>query len=115
MRNSDSLAVTSYMMLSAALCLVVFSFDLKLPVTAEGWMGFAGVAIAHTIGTLTLFGAIPLLGAVRAAMITNLRPVIGILFAMLILGERMSATQGIGIAMVIASIFAMEMARPAER
>jgi drug/metabolite transporter (DMT)-like permease len=118
MRNSDSLAVTSYMMLSAALCLVALSLarcDLKLPVTAAGWLGFTGVAIAHTTGTLAFFGAIPLLGAVRAAMITNLEPVLGILFAMLILGERISPTQGVGIAIVIASIFAIEMARPTAR
>jgi drug/metabolite transporter (DMT)-like permease len=115
MRDSDSLAVTSYMMLSAALCLSVLCLaraDVKLPVTAEGWLGFGGVAVSHTIGTLTFFGAIPLLGAVRAAMITNLEPVLGILFAMVILGERMSPIQGVGIALVIASIFAMEMRRP---
>ena len=48
-------------------------------------------------------------------MITNLEPVLGILFAMLILGERMSPVQGTGIALVIASIFAMEMKRPTKR
>ena len=115
MRDSDSLAVTSYMMLSAALCLSVFSLvrgDLKLPATEEGWLGFGGVALSHTIGTLVFFSAIPLLGAVRAAMITNLEPVLGIVFAMLILGERMSPVQGTGIALVIASIFAMEIKRP---
>jgi drug/metabolite transporter (DMT)-like permease len=115
MRNSDSLAVTSYMMLSAALCLSVFSLaqgDVRLPTTGEGWLGFGGVALSHTVGTLTFFGAIPLLGAVRAAMITNLEPVLGVLFAMLILGERLSLVQGAGIALVIASIFAMEMKRP---
>jgi len=112
MRDSDSLAVTSYMMLSAALCLSAFSLaygNVKLPVTEEGWLGFGGVSLAHTIGTLTFFGAIPLLGTVRAAMITNLEPVLGILFAMLILGERLSQLQAAGIALVIASIFAMEM------
>ena len=112
MRDSDSLAVTSYMMLSAALFLSALALaqgDIKLPATAEGWLGFGGVALSHTIGTLTFFGAIPLLGAVRAAMITNLEPVLGILFAMLILGEQMSPVQGTGIVMVIASIFAMEM------
>jgi drug/metabolite transporter (DMT)-like permease len=118
MRDSDSLAVTSYMMLSAAFCLSVLCLaqsHVKLPATAEGWLGFGGVALSHTIGTLTFFGAIPLLGAVRAAMITNLEPVLGILFAMLILGERMSPVRGTGIALVIASIFAMEMKRPTER
>jgi len=115
MRDSDSLAVTSYMMLSAALCLSGLALaqgDVKLPVNTGGWLGFGGVALSHTIGTLTFFGAIPLLGAVRAAMITNLEPVLGILFAMIILGERMSPAQGTGIALVIASIFAMEMKRP---
>jgi len=92
MRNSDSLAVTSYMMLFAALTLSILGLaqgSVKLPVTSEGWLGFGGVSLSHTIGTLAFFGAIPLLGAVRAAMITNLEPVLGILFAMLILGERM--------------------------
>jgi drug/metabolite transporter (DMT)-like permease len=118
MRDSDSLAVTNYMMLSAAVCLSVFSLaqgDVKLPATGEGWLGFGGVALSHTIGTLTFFGAIPLLGAVRAAMITNLEPVLGIVFAMLILGERMSPVQGTGTVLVIASIFAMEMKRPTDK
>jgi len=118
MRNSDSLTVTSYMMLSAALCLSSVSLahgDVKLPTTGQGWLGFGGVALWHTIGTLTFFGAIPLLGAVRAAMITNLEPALGILFAMFILGERMSPVQGTGIALVIVSIFAMEMTRPTAR
>ena len=84
----------------------------KLPLTAEGWVGFGGVALSHTIGTLTFFGAIPLLGAVRAAMITNLEPVLGILFAMLVLGERLSPIQGAGAALVIVSIFAMEIGAP---
>jgi len=38
MRTSDGLAVTSYMMLSAAICLSALSFvqnDMKLPLTAE--------------------------------------------------------------------------------
>jgi drug/metabolite transporter (DMT)-like permease len=118
MRGSDSLSVTSYMMLSAAVCLVLLSLgrgDLKLPATSEGWLGFSGVATMHTIGTLAFFAAIPLLGAVRAAMITNLEPVLGIVFAMLILGERMSLAQATGFALVIASIFIMEIVRPAPR
>jgi drug/metabolite transporter (DMT)-like permease len=118
MRDTDSLTVTSYMMLSAALCLSTFSLaqgDVKLPTTGEGWLGFGGVALSHTIGTLTFFGAIPLLGAVRAAMITNLEPVLGVLFAMLILSERLSPVQALGIALVITSIFAMETKRQERR
>jgi drug/metabolite transporter (DMT)-like permease len=114
MRDSDSLVVTHYMMLAAAVVLSAFSLvhgGLELPVSSGGWLGFAGVAIAYTLGTLTFFGAIPFLGAARAAMITNLEPVLGILFAMQILGEYVSPVQGMGIIMVITSIFAMELAR----
>lgn len=114
MKSSDSLGVTSYMMLSAAATLVVISLiqgDLRLPVTLQGWTGFGGVAIAYTIGTVTFFAAIPLLGAVRAAMISNLEPVLGILFAMAVLGEAISPLQAVGIVLVICSIFAMEAGR----
>ncbi len=114
MKSADSLAVTCYMMLSAAATLVVVSLfqgDLRLPFTLQGWIGFGGVAIAYTIGTVTFSAAIPLLGAVRAAMISNLEPVLGILFAVAMLGEIVSPLQGLGIVMVIASIFAMEAGR----
>jgi drug/metabolite transporter (DMT)-like permease len=113
MRECDSLSVTSYMLLSAAIVLAALSFTQTLhwPVTASGWIGCAGVATAYTIGTIAFFAAIPLLGAVRAAMISNLEPVLGILFAMAVLGENVSALQGLGMVAVIGSIFAMEAVR----
>ncbi|HEY1385027.1 MAG TPA: DMT family transporter [Dongiaceae bacterium] len=114
MKSSDSLGVTCYMMLSAAASLIVICViqgDLRLPVTLQGWTGFGGVAIAYTIGTVTFFAAIPFLGAVRAAMISNLEPVLGILFAMLVLGEGVSPLQALGIVLVLGSIFAMEAGR----
>jgi drug/metabolite transporter (DMT)-like permease len=114
MRECDSLVFTSYMMLAAAIVLAAFGLarGMHWPVAPFGWVGCAGVAIAYTIGTTTFFAAIPLLGAVRAAMISNLEPVLGILFAMAILGETVSTLQGLGIATVIVSIFAMEATRP---
>ena len=114
MKSCDSLAVTSYMMLSAAATLValgVVQGSVQWPVTLTGWTGFGGVTIAYTIGTITFFAAIPFLGAVRAAMISNLEPVLGILFAMAVLGEAVTPLQGLGIVIVIASIFAMEAGR----
>jgi len=114
MKGGDCLVALSFMMLSAATCLVALCLAqgrIRLPATEVGWLGFGGVAAAHTVGTITFFIAIPLLGAVRAAMISNLEPVLGILFAMMVLGERVSPIQGGGIALVIGSIFALEIAR----
>lgn len=112
MKNADGLAVTSWMVLSAAVTLVVCSalaVHVQLPVTSTGWFGFGGVAISYTIGTVTFFAAVPLLGALRAAMISNLEPVLGILFALAILGEQVSPVQGLGIVIVIGAILAMEL------
>ena len=114
MKSSDSLGVTCYMMLSATAGLVaicIIQGDLRLPATLRGWTGFGGVAIAYTIGTVAFFAAIPFLGAVRAAMISNLEPVLGILFAMAVLGEGVSLLQAMGIVLVLGSIFAMGAGR----
>ncbi len=111
-KQAGGLAVVFYMMLSAVLVLallfVIFG-DLALPKTAMGWIGFSGVAIGSTIGTLTFFCAVPILGAVRATMISNIEPLLGIIFAVLILGERIAVIQGIGIAMVLSAIVAVEI------
>jgi drug/metabolite transporter (DMT)-like permease len=42
-------------------------------------------------------------------MISNVEPLLGIIFAVLILGEHVSVLQGIGIAVVLAAIVAMEL------
>jgi drug/metabolite transporter (DMT)-like permease len=47
-------------------------------------------------------------GAARAAMISNLEPVLGVLFAIVALGERVTLVQTVGIGIVIGAIFVME-------
>lgn len=114
MRAADALTVTFHMMLGASVVLAAItaiSGTTSLPLTGQGWLGFAGVAVAYTIGTVAFFAAVPLLGAVRAVMISNLEPVLGVLFAMAVLGEAVGILQGIGIALVIGSIFATEILR----
>lgn len=114
MKLSSGLTVVFYMMLSAALTLaILFAIfgSWASPGTFSGWLGFAGVAIGSTIGTLTFFCAVPILGVVRATMISNLEPLLGIVFAVLVLGERISVVQGTGIGIVLAAILAMERLR----
>jgi drug/metabolite transporter (DMT)-like permease len=112
-RHADGLAVVFYMMLSAMVTLAILfaAFGkLDLPATSAGWLGFAGVAVGSTVGTLAFFSAVPMIGAVRATMISNVEPLLGILAAVLLVGERISFLQLIGIATVLASIAAMELA-----
>ncbi len=111
MREAPAVTVGFYMMLSAAVVLsIAFALfgDLALPVTPLSWLGFAGVAIAATAGTLSFMGGMAIIGSTRAAMITNLEPVLGVIFALGVLGERVTWLQGIGIATVIGSIIVME-------
>jgi drug/metabolite transporter (DMT)-like permease len=113
-KQAGSLAVVFYMMLSAAMTLALlfpFAGTWALPLNTSGWLGLSGVAIGATIGTLAFFGGLTLIGTVRATMLSNLEPVLGILFAMLVLGERIVALQGLGIALVIGAIVALEFRR----
>jgi drug/metabolite transporter (DMT)-like permease len=112
MKQAGSLAVIFYMMLSASitLALPLLAFGtIALPETLSGWIGFGGVAVGYTVGTLAFFCAVPILGAVRSTMISNIEPLLGIIFALVILGERVSPLQGVGIALVLASIVVMEL------
>ena len=114
MKQASGIVVVFYMMGSAAVtqCILFLIFGTYTPpVTALGWLGFGGVAIASTAANLAFFGAVPILGAVRATMITNIEPLLAIVFAVLILGERISILQGVGIAMVLTAIAAVEFSR----
>ncbi|RVD56141.1 DMT family transporter [Mesorhizobium sp. M2D.F.Ca.ET.185.01.1.1] len=112
--EAKAISVGFYMMLSAAVALtVIFALfgTLALPTTPLAWTGFVGVAVASTVGTLAFISGMAYVGAARAAMISNLEPVLGVLFAIAVLGERVSLLQGTGIAIVIGAIFVMEMRR----
>ncbi len=109
--EAPAMSIGFFMMCSAAVVLaVLFALfgNLALPTTTLGWAGFAGVAIAATTGTLAFLCGMAYVGATRAAMITNIEPVLGVLFAVTVLGERVTFLQGVGIAIVISAIFAME-------
>lgn len=114
MREAPTIAVLFYMMLGAAAVLCVplaASHGLALPETQAGWAGMLGVALAATFGTIAFFTGMERIGAMRAAMISNLEPVLGIAVAAALLGERLSWPQAVGVALVVGAIFAMERAR----
>ncbi|MGT2466610.1 DMT family transporter [Mesorhizobium atlanticum] len=114
MAEAKAISISFYMMLSAAATLTaIFALfgTLALPTTMLAWTGFVGVAVASTVGTLAFISGMAYVGASRAAMISNLEPVPGVLFAIAVLGESVSFIQGIGVAVVIAAIFVMEIRR----
>ena len=113
-RHASGLQVVFHTMLFTALTLMpLFPLTgaLQLPVTASGWFGFAGVSVGSTIGTLAFFCAVPLIGTVRAALISNVEPLLGIAFSMALLGETLTRTQMLGCALVLGAILSVEVAQ----
>lgn len=112
MQYTSGLTVVFYMLASAAATLLIlfpFFGTVALPTTGTGWLGFLGVAVGATTGTIAFYCGMAWIGAVRAAMISNLEPVLGVAFAMIIVGESLTLLQAAGIALVLASIISMEI------
>jgi len=113
-RLAPSLTVCFYMFVSAAVVLalpMVVTGSLDWPETRSGWASLLGVAVLFTFGTLTFFAGVSMIGATRAAMISILEPIFGVLFSIAMLSERLTAAQAVGVALVIGSIYAMEQLR----
>lgn len=111
MRGRDSVVVTFHMILATAISMAIAGAlfgPLAWPVDDIGWAALAGSGVLFAVATMSLFAAIPLIGALRAAVIDNSSPIWAVLFAVLLLGEVLSPIQGVGAALVVAAIMAMQ-------
>src|SRR5690606_25145522 len=96
----------------AGACLVFLVVALlrgaALPGDLGGWSAFAGVALIGTVAAMSLFFAgLNYLPAGVAAMLSTLEPALSVLFAAAILGEVLELRQGIGVLLVLGSIYAL--------
>jgi drug/metabolite transporter (DMT)-like permease len=106
----DTVVSTFHMMVIAcALAVLVQLWDgpLKLPQTGLGWIGYLGNATFYCLGLVAFFAGIARVGAIPAAMVSNVEPVVSIFLAMAVLGERLTAPQWAGVGLVLAAILAM--------
>lgn len=90
----------------------------SLPSNPVGWIGVFGAGTGIAVGLLTFFAAFRHLSPVRATMLCNVEPLLSILFAAAILGERLDPLQWTGAAIMIGAIVLFEAAgqdRPARR
>jgi drug/metabolite transporter (DMT)-like permease len=80
------------------------------PSNTVGWLGIAGAGAGIGIGLLALFAALRRLSPVRATMLSNVEPLVSILFAAAILGERLEPPQWAGVTLVIGALVLFETA-----
>ena len=112
MRDHDAVTLTFFMMLSAAgisLLAVLLWRGFVWPQSTTGWIG-GSVAVVTFAAAITLyFLGLARIGPVRAAIIGNLEPVIAVFAAIIVLAERPTIVQLIGVTMIVGSIFALHI------
>jgi drug/metabolite transporter (DMT)-like permease len=77
---------------------------IALPENTIGWTGLSGAAFGFVVGILAMFTAIKHVGSATAAMLLNLEPLITILAAAIVLGERLTMLQFTGGIMVVTAL-----------
>ena len=106
-RKASPQMVNLYSLFGGTLLFGLFLFIMGGPsgtVTMNGVFKLAGSGLFIAVGYITFFSGLKIIGSVRASVLLNAEPVFTIALAALLLGERLSYTQGIGAALVIIGI-----------
>ena len=85
----------------------------ELPHSSSAWAALAGVTVLGTVvAVAAFFAALPLLGPSDTAVLSTLEPVVSVAVAAVALGERLSALQAVGGALVIAAVVVLARVAP---
>jgi drug/metabolite transporter (DMT)-like permease len=110
-----ALGVTLYSNLIGA-CIVPLFLPLLggfiLPETSSGWLGLSGLCVFYVGAMLAMFVALHAAGAVPTSLIFNLEPLVAIVAAAILLGERLMPVQMAGVALVIGALMLASLTRP---
>jgi drug/metabolite transporter (DMT)-like permease len=112
-RSADPLAIKFHMLLGCGgAILVVFALfgAWAPPTTSFGWLAAGSFSLVYLLSFIALFSAIPLLGAVKASLLANIEPLVTVLLAATLLGERLKPVQAAGGALVIGAILVTQLA-----
>jgi drug/metabolite transporter (DMT)-like permease len=82
----------------------------SMPVSTLGWIGLLLAGLGSALGLLAFFAAFRYISPVRATMISNLEPLLGVLIAVAVLGEHLGGWQWMGVGVVVAGLVLFEKA-----
>jgi drug/metabolite transporter (DMT)-like permease len=89
--------------------LAALNHQLMPPGNANGWAVGVGIALVPTMVAISLFLAgLPRVGAARAALLSTWEPVVTVVLAALILGDRLSLLQAAGGLLVIMAVVVVQ-------
>jgi drug/metabolite transporter (DMT)-like permease len=74
-------------------------------ITQAGWLKLLVASLSLATGYVTLFAGLEILGPLKSSMLMNMEPILTIILAAILLGERLSSVQLIGAGLVIVGIF----------
>lgn len=110
MRRYSALQLSAFVMVVGTLVLVPFSVPSVLTqdwsaVPPDAWVGLLYAAILSvTVTNILYFTAIHRIGASRAALYTYMEPFLGVLIAVILLGDSVTALQLVGGVVVLGSV-----------
>jgi len=91
--------------------LATFTGELALPSGTRGWAVAIAIAIIPTMVAISLFMAgLPRVGASRAALLSTIEPVVTVVLAAIVLGERLSVVQALGGLLVVVAVVVVQAA-----
>jgi drug/metabolite transporter (DMT)-like permease len=115
MRGTPPLLAGTVVTVCAAVVFVVAAElrgELRPPATTDGWVVLLAVAVVPTMIALTTFLAgLARVRAGRAALLSTWEPVVTVVLAVVLLGDRFSALQAVGACLVLASVIALQWPR----
>jgi drug/metabolite transporter (DMT)-like permease len=115
MGSAPALAASAVIMFGAAIGFGTIAFvtnELTLPESLGGWAVVVALALLPTMLAITLFlGGLPRVGASRAALLSTWEPVVTVMLAVVILGDRLSVVQVIGGLLVLLAVMVVQGAQ----
>ncbi len=110
MRTADPQAVNFHCLVAGTVLFVAFLSFTGGPatiITQSGWLKLGVASLALAVGYVTLFAGLEIMGPLKSSMLMNMEPILTIILAALLLGERLSSVQLIGAGLVIVGIFSI--------
>jgi drug/metabolite transporter (DMT)-like permease len=112
LRDLDALAASSLICAAAAASFAVLA---TVNAAAGGWLPVVGLALVSTaLAIAAFFAGLRRLGATLTSVISTLEPVVSVVLAASVLGERIGALQALGGAIVVGTAAWLAL-RPSRR